>query len=127
MDQLLNCTQDAQVDFKEHRIEYSDHDEYTYLKVAACASQEKYKKYYNLADKSAAYYAAQVLLPDKKWWWFYQQFNQNKNKKHQLASNPKNPNNRGIQGLVEDLWLEEYKGKYSTPTPIKTQSPICFI
>ena len=128
MDQLLDCTWDAQIDFKEHCIKHSDYDEYTYLKAAACASQEKCEEYYNLADESAAYYAAQVLLLDKKWWWFHQRFNQNENKKYWLAGNPEDLNDRGVQGLVEDLWLEEYKGKYSTPSAsIKPPSPICFV
>ncbi|PVI00007.1 hypothetical protein DM02DRAFT_709641, partial [Periconia macrospinosa] len=84
MDWLLDCTWDAQIDFKEHRIEYDGHEEYAYLEAAACASWEKCKECYNLADDSAAYYAAQVLLPDKKWWWLHQRFESNENKKYWL-------------------------------------------
>ena len=126
MDWLLDCTWDAQIDFKEHHMQYRDHNEYAYLEAAACASWEKCEEYYKLADDSAAYYAAQVLLPDKKWWWFHQRFDNNKDKKHWLTGNPKDTEDRGIQGLVEDLWLEEYKGKYTTPTSDKPSSPIIF-
>jgi len=58
LDWLLDRTFDAQVDFKEHRAKYEDHEEYAYLEAAACASWEKCEEYYNLADDSAAYYAA---------------------------------------------------------------------
>jgi len=58
LDWLLDCTFNAQVDFKEHRAEYEDYKEYAYLEAAACASWEKCKEYYNLVDDSAAYYAA---------------------------------------------------------------------
>lgn len=71
IDWLLDCTYDAQIDFQELRVKHGDHEEYTYLEAAACASWEKCEEYYKLADNSAAYYAAQVLLPDKKWWWFH--------------------------------------------------------
>lgn len=53
--------------------------------------------------------------------------NEDENKKHWLAGNPEDLNDRGVQGLVEDLQLKEYKGKYSTPAPIKPPSPICFV
>ncbi len=80
-----------------------------------------------MADNSTAYYAAQVLLLDKKWQWFYQQFDQDKNKKHWLTGNPEDPINYGVQGLVEELWLEKYKDKYSTPTTAILPTPISFI
>jgi len=44
-----------------------------------------------------------------------------------LSGNPEDPEDRGIQGLVEDLWLEEYKGKYSTPVVVKLPPLIYFI
>jgi len=44
-----------------------------------------------------------------------------------LSGNPKDLEDRGIQGLVEDLWLKEYKGKYSTPVVIKLLPPIHFV
>src|SRR6266702_5151368 len=80
-----------------------------------------------MADDSAAYYAAQVLLPDKKWWWFHQRFDHDENKKHWLTGNPEDPIDRGVQGLVEELWLEKYKDKYSTPTTAILPTPISFI
>ena len=68
-----------------------------------------------------------MLLPDKKWWWFHQEFDHDENKKHWVAGNPEDLNDRGIKGLVEDLWLEEYKGKYSTPIYTKPLLLIQFI
>ena len=127
IDWLLNYIQDAQIDFKEYRKQYRNYKEYAYLKAAACVSQGKYKEYYNIADNSATYYAAQVLLLYKKWQQFHQRFNYNKNKKHQLTNNPKNPINRGVQGLIEELQLEEYKDKYSTPITTTLPTPISFI
>lgn len=44
-----------------------------------------------------------------------------------LGGNPEDLEDRGIQGLVEDLWLEEYKGKYSTPAVVKLPPPIGFV
>ena len=96
MDWLLDRTFNAQIDFKEHHAEYKDYKKYTYLKAAACALQEKYKKYYNLADDSAVYYIAQVLLPNKKQWWFHQQFNGDESKKFWLYGNSELPTNRGV-------------------------------
>ena len=127
MNWLLNCIYDAQIDFRDLRIDHGDSEEYTYLEAAACASWEKCEEYYNKADDSAAYYAAQVLLPDKKWWWFHQEFDHDENKKHWVAGDPEDPNDHGIKGLVEDLWLEEYKGKYSTPARVKLSPPIRYI
>ena len=89
--------------------------------------QEKCEEYYKFADDSVAYYTAQVLLPDKKWWWFHQRFDHNENKMNWLSGNPEDPEDHRVQGLVEDLWLEEYKGKYSTPAVVKLPPPICFV
>ena len=44
-----------------------------------------------------------------------------------LSGNPKDLEDYGIQGLVEDLQLEEYKGKYSTPVVVKLLLLIHFI
>ena len=58
MDWLLDHTFNIQVDFKEYYTKYEDYEEYTYLKAAAYALQQKCKEYYNLVDNSVAYYIA---------------------------------------------------------------------
>jgi len=44
-----------------------------------------------------------------------------------LSGNFEDPEDCGVQGLIEDLWLEEYKGKYSTFAVVKLPPPICFV
>lgn len=124
MDWLLRCIYDAEVDFKSLRFEHGGKDEYAYLEAAAHASWEKCEEYYKYADDSAAYYAAQVLLPNKKWAWFKEQFDQDENKQTWLTGDPEFPNDRGIKGLVEDLWKEEYKGKYGKSAATDPSPPV---
>ena len=113
MDQLLGCLFNAKEDFKKLQELHNSSEKYTYLKASAYSLWEKCEQYYKYTDNSAAYYTAQVLLSDKKWAWFQQEFKKNEKKKNWLCSSPKDPKDFGIQGLVEDLWLKKYKGKYA--------------
>ena len=80
---------------------------FTYL--ADCAEQAwlKCQKYYNAKDDSAAYYAAILLNPTLKWKWLERLWKDNKEAQ-------KGKWLQTVKMKVNQLWKEEYCGKYTT-------------
>jgi len=103
--------------FSKLKEQYPEQEEFQILYAAAASSWTKLEEYYNMANESAAYYAANVLRPGEKWKFFYKKWKGDAEKMEWLEGDGKRQYN--IRQLVQDLWEEEYKGKYLSPTSSK--------
>jgi hAT family C-terminal dimerisation region len=90
---------------KDLKVKEPGNQKYPWLEAAAEGALEKCKKYYKLADDSPAYYAAEILQPHRKWNWLHQRWSDNDKTEPWLTTAKK---------AVQELWEEEYKGKYRT-------------
>ena len=111
LDFVFARTWDAVCHFQELREESPNLPEYAWLESAANSAWLKCEQYYKRADESPAYYAADVLQPSRKWTWFCQQWSDDSTKKTWLDMAKK---------AVQQLWKEEYKGKFDTQKEIVT-------
>ena len=113
IDFLLSKTWDACCEFEELKKQNPRCQEFVWLETAAKSAWTKCEEYYKRADESAAYYAAEVLQPSRKWSWFNQEW---------LGNDEKRPWIDTVQKAVQQLWEEEYKGKFGAPRPESTSS-----
>lgn len=105
LDYVFSRTWDFYCNFRDLRIEYPDLPEYEWLEGAAYSAWLKCEKYYRQADESPVYYAADVLQPHRKWGWYNEEWTGNDEKEPWLKE---------AKTAVQQLWEEEYKGKFST-------------
>ena len=106
LDFIFSRTWNALCEFQDLKRQNPRCSEYAWLETAANSAWLKCEEYYKHADESAAYYAAEVLQPSRKWSWFYQEW---------LGNDEKRPWIDTVQKAVQQLWEEEYKGKFGTP------------
>jgi hypothetical protein len=124
LDYVLDSIGKSKNEFKELAEENPELEEYAILQAASAAAWLKTVAYYKKADDSAAYYAASVLDPTFKWSWFEEHWGNDKDKKFWLEGNPAKKE-IGVKGLVQELWEEEYKGKYSANSAPAVDSNSC--
>src|SRR5271154_1051598 len=123
LDYVLDCIDGSKNEFETLAGENPGSDEYVFLQAASAAAWLKTEDYYKKADESAAYYAASVLNPAFKWSWFEDRWGKDEVKKIWLEGHPAT-NEIGVKGLVQELWEEEYKGKYgSNSAPLTDSNP----
>jgi hAT family C-terminal dimerisation region len=92
-------------DAKRHRRRNNQEaDDYAWLAAAAEVSWNKCWEYFEKADQTAAYYTAISLDPTLKHEWYKQHWSDDEKKQDWIIS---------ATNAVKELWLEEYKGKYS--------------
>jgi len=96
------------VEAKELREEEPENLRYPWLETAAEGALEKCKKYYKLADESPAYYAAEILQPHRKWHWLHLRWGGKSETEPWITTTKK---------AVQELWEDEYKGKYRKAQP----------
>ena len=118
LDYLFDSVGQSQNEFDELASENPESEEYTFLQAGAAAAWLKTEEYYKKADESAAYYAASVLNPAVKWVWFEEHWGNDPIKKAWLNGDRRDRRDTagrktGVKGMVQELWEEEYKGKYS--------------
>jgi hypothetical protein len=106
MEYIFAKTWDAVVEFRGLKRENPRCSEYVCLEAAANSAWLKCEQYYMRADESAAYYAAEVLQPSRKWNWLRQQWEDDEEKRPWLDAAKK---------AVQELWEQEYKGKFGAP------------
>ena len=116
LDYVLDSIGKTKSEFETLADEIPESDEYFFLQTAAAAAWEKTADYYRKVDDSAAYYAASVLNPAVKWSWFEERWGNDRVKRTWLEGNPAKKRT-GVKGLVQELWEEEYKGKYGLESP----------
>jgi hAT family C-terminal dimerisation region len=109
LDFIFAKTWDSVCEFRRLDEENPRHPEYAFLAAAANSAWLKCEQYYKRADDSAAYYAAEVLQPSRKWTWLYQEWAEDVEKEPWLAV---------AKNAVQQLWEEEYKGKFGVPQGI---------
>ena len=90
---------------KELQAEEPGDPKYPWLEAAVEGALAKCKHYYTLADDSPAYYAADILRPHRKWNWLHKRWSGSDTTEPWLAN---------AKDAVQELWEEEYKGKYRT-------------
>jgi hypothetical protein len=123
LDYVLDSIDASKNHFGKLADENPGSEEYTFLQAGAAASWAKVEEYYGKADASAAYYAANVLDPTNKWAWFEHQWENHPQKKVWLEGDRKKKStSTGVKGLVQELWEEEYKGKYGPDPSTLTDS-----
>ena len=106
LDFIFAKTWDSVCEFRRLDEENPRHPEYAFLAAAANSAWLKCEQYYKRADDSAAYYAAEVLQPSRKWTWLHQEWAEDIEKEPWLAV---------AKNAVQQLWEEEYKGKFGVP------------
>lgn len=111
LDYVLKSTGESENDFQELANENPGSEEYVFLQTGAGAARLKVEDYYRKADDSAAYYAASVLHPGSKWSWFEGHWSDDPARRSWLEGG-RGKRDTGVKGLVQELWEEEYKGKY---------------
>jgi hAT family C-terminal dimerisation region len=121
LDYVLDSISKTKSKFEMLADEMPESDEYVFLQAAAAAACEKTEDYYGKVDESAAYYAASVLNPALKWSWFEDRWGNDRVKRTWLEGNP-GKKRIGVKGLVQELWEEEYKGKYGVKSPTNKES-----
>jgi len=94
--------QDSQ---RKKRRNTKDTEDYAWLAAAAEVSWRKAEEYFDKVDDTAAYYVAISLNPTLKNKWFEKVWLDHEEKKPWISTASK---------AVKELWLDEYKGKYST-------------
>ncbi|KAK8912270.1 putative AC transposase [Metarhizium anisopliae] len=112
LDWLLNEIQVAKHKFEElhqdslrkKRRGAHEAEEFAWLAAAAEVSWRKCEEYFNKADDTAAYYAAISLNPTLKHEWYNKAWSGHDEKRPWIVS---------ASTAVQELWLDEYKGKYS--------------
>ena len=122
LDWLLDQLSSTSVKFGELAKSYRSRPagkHYSYLGACADVAWQKADKYMKLVDETAAYYAAVVMDPTLKKDWFEQQWRDHPDKSSWIAI---------AEHKLEELWREQYKGKFSTlsavqadPTPQPAQ------
>ena len=113
LDFIFAKTWDSVCEFRRLDEENPRHPEYAFLAAAANSAWLKCEQYYKRADDSAAYYAAEVLQPSRKWTWLHQEWAEDVEKEPWLAV---------AKNAVQQLWEEEYKGKFGVPQGITLAS-----
>jgi hypothetical protein len=103
LDFIFSRTWDAECEFGNLKEANPDRNEYIWLEAAAHCAWLKGEQYYKRTDESAAYYAAEVLQPNRKWSWFHE---------HWMDDPEKRPWLDTVKSGVQELWKEEYKGKF---------------
>lgn len=121
LDYVLDSIDGSKNEFEALAGENPESEEYAFLQAAAAAAWLKTEEYYGKVDESAAYYAASILNPAFKWSWFEERWENNKVKKVWLEGDLAK-NKIGVKGLVQELWEEEYKGKYGLNSASSTDS-----
>lgn len=109
MDWILDQAFTTQAEFSQLRLEHPDREEYAILETASADAWKKVEEYYLRADESPAYYAAIALDPNTKWSWFRKVWRNNGTKMGWIDGSGIDGIN--IQAAVQELWIEEYKGK----------------
>lgn len=112
LDWLLNEIQVAKHRFEElhqdslrkKRRGAHEAEEFAWLAAAAEVSWRKCEEYFNKADDTAAYYAAISLNPTLKHEWYNKAWSDHDEKRPWIVS---------ASTAVKELWLDEYRGKYS--------------
>ena len=105
LDFIFSSTWNALCHFRDLKEENPGCPEYVWLEGAAKSAWKKCEQYYKRADESAAYYAAEILQPSRKWVWLHTQWDNDPEKRPWLNV---------AQKSVEQLWNEEYKGKFNS-------------
>jgi hypothetical protein len=111
IDFLLTQTSDAVAKFRDLKKDNPEGQGYIWLEAAASSALRKCENYHKLMDDSAAYCAAEVLQLGRKWNWVRKKWHNDPNKRRRLDSSKR---------AVQELWEEEYRGKFSAqelPTP----------
>jgi hypothetical protein len=106
LDFIFSKSWDALCEIRDLKRQNPRCPEYSWLETTANSAWLKCEEYYKRADESAAYYAAEVLQPRRKWSWFRQEW---------LGDDEKRPWIDTAQKAVQQLWEEEYKGKFGAP------------
>jgi hAT family C-terminal dimerisation region len=113
LDFVFSKTWDTLCHFQELRSKNPDSPEYAWLEGAANSAWLKCEQYYQRADESPVYYAAEVLQPSRKWVWLHEQWASDPSKRTWLETAKK---------AVQQLWKEEYKGKFDAQEAITLAS-----
>ena len=92
-------------DTRRRRRGSRDADDFAWLAAAAEVSWRKCEEYFRKVDDTAAYYAAISLNPTLKNEWYKQAWLDHYEKRDWI--------NTAIDA-VKGLWLEEYRGRYSS-------------
>ncbi len=99
---------------KKRREGQQASEEFAWLAAAAEVSWQKCEQYFNKADDTAAYYAAISLNPTLKHEWYKEAWSDREEKRPWIVT---------ASAAVKELWLEEYKGKYSVRQPFQSNVP----
>ncbi|KAJ6785140.1 hypothetical protein PWT90_08160 [Aphanocladium album] len=99
---------------KKKRRESQASEEFAWLAAAAEVSWQKSEEYFKKADDTAAYYAAISLNPTLKHEWYKEVWSGDERKRPWIVT---------ASTAVKELWLEEYKDKYSVKQPLPTGIP----
>ena len=90
-------------------------DEYHQLYTSSIESWGVLENYINLCDQSAAYYAAYILDPTAKWLWVIENWGSHSEKMDWIPQ---------VQGLVQDLWNDEYQPTIGETTVAPMYTPL---